>query len=261
MSFTLIMGFLGAIAGAALGSFFGGYVYRLGHPDHTGPRSRCPSCKQRIAWFDLVPVLSFLFLRGRCRHCRVSISRQYLWIELGTILVLVLVMIFEPLRAGWGWALFARDVFAAAIFFAIAVVDLRYGVIPDELTVPAIILIAGANVLFDRSAALTTTGMVLGVLAGGGFFLAQYLVTRGRAVGDGDIRLGILLGVALGLAGTVLAILVAYGIGALVAVYLLATKRTTLKARVPMGPFLSLGGFIALLWGERILSKFLISNF
>lgn len=250
----MIMGLLGVVGGAVLGSFFASYVYRLGHSDMTSSRSICPACKRALAWFELVPVLSFLALRGQCRQCRARISPQYLAIELGTLAVFVLIMAFEPLREGSRHALLARDLFAASMLFLIAAVDLRYGIIPDEVTVPAIILIAAVNLFFDRSAALTASGMLRGLMAGGGFFLAQYLITRGGAVGDGDMRLGILLGVLLGLGGTVLALLLAYVVGALIAVLLLAMKKTTLQSRVPMAPFLSLGGVIALLWGEKIIS-------
>lgn len=239
-----------AVLGLAVGSYLGGVSFRLGSGMPQGGRSRCPWCGHELAAFDLVPVLSYLALRGRCRYCRQTISLWYPAIELATAALFVIVALQLPITNYQlpitNYLVFARNLFAVSILLLIAVTDLRYGIVPDAVTLPAIVIVALTN-------ALPITNLLFGALAGGGFFLAQYLLSRGRAVGDGDIRIGVLLGVLLGWGGTLFALLISYIAGALVAVVLLAIGKTTMQSRIPMGPFLAVGGILTLLWGDQLL--------
>ncbi len=253
-----------AALGLAIGSFIGGASVRMGEGKPRGGHSRCPLCGHELAALDLIPLLSFVALRGRCRYCGKQISWWYPVIELGTAGLFILVGLHYlvpgfriPIFQFPEAITFVRDLFGVAALAFLAVVDLRYGVVPDEVTLPAIAVVVVLDLLADPWYLVI---MLLGALVGGGFFFAQYVLSRGKAVGAGDIRIGLLLGVLLGPWGTVTALLISYLVGALVAALLLAMKKTTMQSHIPLGPFLSLGGIIALLWGQQFI-QLLITNY
>jgi prepilin signal peptidase PulO-like enzyme (type II secretory pathway) len=242
--------FLLIILGLVFGSFINALVYRLNARKPIFlDRSECPKCGHKLGAGDLVPILSFAFLRGRCRYCRGQISWQYPVVEFTAAALLALVWwIYSPdLLAVFGYSVIS--LFLIVIF----IYDYKYYLILDSLTVPAIIF----SVIFNYLRGVSLLHLLLAMITGGGFFLLQYAVSRGKWIGGGDIRLGVLAGAILGWPGVILGIFLAYLLGALVEVPLLLLGRRKLGGAVPFGTFLTVAIFIAIWWGERIITWYL----
>ena len=236
------------ILGLIFGSFINSLVYRLYLNLSLWERSFCPHCKQKLKLLDLVPLLSFVFFNGKCHYCKKRISWQYPLVELITGILLALVFLKN---GNLDLALF-HDLFFVLVLIFIFVFDLKYYLILDKIVWPALIvglvinLFIGPN-LFD---------LVLGICLGTGFFLMQYIISNGKWVGLGDVKLGALIGVMLGWKLTLLTFVIAYIIGGLVAMVLLISRQKKFGDVLPMGTFLSLAAIIVLLYGEKILNYY-----
>lgn len=248
------------LLGLAIGSFLNCLVWRLknGESWRVG-HSHCPHCRHTLRWYELIPVVSFFWQKGRCNYCGQSISWQYPLVELATAGLFLLAYWQIPAGlAGAAGALFLlRHWFFVSILLTIFVFDLRYYLIPDQLSLSAIIiafftipLISAAPIFNWHVYAL---GFISGII-GGGFFLLQYLISKGKWIGAGDIRLGILMGFLLGWQGLLLALSIAYVVGALVGLILVASKQKQWQSAVPFGPFLAGATIIILLFGQEILA-------
>ncbi len=229
---TAVIVFFGLI-GLAMGSFATVLIERLPSGQSIGGRSRCPRCHKQLQWVELVPVVSFLVLGGRCRHCRKTITLRYPFIELMSMALFV------------GSAMFhAADTTAAITtgiilwaLLVVSVIDALHRQIPDLLT--AIVAAAAVVAAIDAGSILSgAAGALLCLLWFGG----QWLLSRGRWVGAGDILLGAALGFWLGGISAVGMLLLAYIIGMVWIVILLAQKRVRLDGRsiIAFGPFLAL---------------------
>lgn len=208
-----------------------------------GGRSRCPHCRRVLETRDLIPLVSFLLLRGRCRWCRRRISLRYPLVELATAVAFLVLW----LRFGWSWTL-AVGAVLTLFLIALFVLDFEHQIVPDELSLPgAAVALAGSLGL-----GIPFSSLILGAILGAGFFGLQYALSRGRWVGDGDVRLGLLMGVALGFGRTVVALILAYLAGAVVSLALLAARRAKLQTRLPFGTFLTLATFVSFVWGSAI---------
>ena len=233
------------LVGLVIGSFLNVVIARV--PDGRSivhPPSACPTCGSSIRWYDNVPVLSWLWLRARCRICRARISWRYPAVELLTaILFLIAARRFGP----------SLDLGAALVLLAALVVvtgiDLDHQIIPDVITLPGIG--AGAVLIVARNPAAWLDALA-GILVGGGLFLVIILASRG-GMGGGDMKLGAMMGAFLGWKLVLLAILLGVFAGGAVAIGLLLSGTKGRKDPVPFGPFLALGGTISLLWGNAVL--------
>jgi prepilin signal peptidase PulO-like enzyme (type II secretory pathway) len=237
---------LAAVLGLIVGSFLNVVILRLprGESLSTEP-SHCPRCRHRLSPWELVPVISFLALRGRCRACHRRISWQYPLVELATAVLFVLAIMLSP---SFGWAAFAA--FVGAVCVVVFMIDLREHMILDQVMLPAMAVVVVGNLLLQRPALDWLSGAILG----GGFFFLQYTISRGRWVGGGDIRFGMFLGLVLGLANTGLALFLAYISGAVLAVLLMLAHRKRFGSVLPFGTFLSVATLVTLYWGAPILS-------
>lgn len=237
------------IAGLLIGSFLNVVIARV--PEGRSlwrPGSACPGCGAAIAWHDNIPVLSFLALRGRCRACSVPIPWRYPIVETLTAALFA--------AAAWRFGPTLDAVTAAALLaglVAITVVDLEHQIIPDVLSLPGILAGVLANLATGR---LPWLESIMGVLVGGGVFLAIILASGG-GMGGGDMKLGAMLGAFLGWKVVLLSMLVAVVAGGILAVALIATGVRGRKDPIPFGPFLALGGAVGLFWGERVLQWYL----
>lgn len=235
--------------GLAFGSFLNAWVYRTRVAQSIAKgRSLCPQCKHQLHWPDLIPVLSFLFLRGKCRYCHKKISLQYPVVEFVTGILFVLVFILQGSNLG---VLLFRDL--AIVFFLefIFLYDLLYGEIPFFSTVfPGIALLIFS--LFFHF--LSPTALILGLCIGTGFFLLQFFISKGAWIGGGDIGMGFFMGVALGSPLIWLALFFAYVGGSLVLLPFLFLKKVNKKSKIPFGTFLAVGTLVTLLWGQKIIS-------
>jgi len=241
------------IFGLIIGSFLNCLIWRLYKNENLGGRSYCPQCRKALAWYDNIPLLSFIILRGRCRNCREKISWQYPFVELATAVLFLLTFRAEMFSSDLS-LLILRDWFLVATLVIVFVYDFRWQLIPLIVvwTTGAVIIIL--NLLLGFS----WLSLLFFALLGAVFFLIQYLLTNKRGVGEGDIWLGALLGLSFPSADHLLLImLISYSLGAIVSLILLARQKKGWRSQIALGPFLALGAIITLIWGERIIVWYL----
>lgn len=250
--------------GLILGSFLNCLIWRLYSKESILGRSYCPNCRHQLAWYDNIPVLSFIFLKGKCRHCQQSISRQYPLVELSLAILFSLVFIFwrnsfsllainDYLSLGFILHV-ARDWIFIFLLVLVFVYDLRWQKIPMLAIWPGIFFVA----LFSLLLGTPLHSLLLAIFLGASFFLIQYLVTRGKGLGSGDIYLGALLGARFVILSHLgLAIFSSYMIGSSVAIFLVLKNKKKMKSRLALGPFLVLGALISLFFAKEILTWYL----
>jgi prepilin signal peptidase PulO-like enzyme (type II secretory pathway) len=248
------MSLLVAFIGLAVGSFLNVVIGRL-RSGETGwrSRSRCPDCHAVLRPSELVPVLSFAALRGKCRSCGKAISWQYPMVELSTMFLFLTAFWLRGGDAGvlsGGLLLTLRDWVFIAALTVVFVVDLRDMVVFDSVTLPMIAI----AFLFNLAAGVDPINLFLAALAGAGFFLFQYVVSRGRWIGGGDVRIGGMMGMMLGFPGVLLALFASYILGALFALGLLAGGKARWGGQMAFGTFLSVGTVLALFFGQDIMA-------
>lgn len=248
------------VLGACVGSFLNVVIHRLPRGESLwGPRSRCPACGAPIAWYDNLPLLSWLLRRGRCRACGGPISARYLVVEALTALLLVALQA----RLGWSVELLVAFYFACALL-AIAYIDLDFQIIPDALSLPGIAVGLLAAPLLHPGARLDALGeAALGAAVGGGILWSVawiYERATGReGMGGGDIKLLAMVGAFLGWQGVLLTLLLGSLAGSAIGVAVMIARGADTKLAIPFGPFLSIGAFVALFWGSAIVSWYLAS--
>ncbi len=241
------------ILGLIIGSFLNCLIWRLYQNETIGGRSYCPKCRKTIAWYDNIPVLSFLFLRGRCRHCQQKISWQYPLVEIATSLIFLLIWRLDSSSANFVY-LFLRDILIAITLIVVFVYDYRWQLIPINFLWPLAVVIFILNLILG----ISWISLVLFAIISAGFFLIQYLLTKKKGIGEGDIYLGAFLGIAFpAIANLLLIILIAYAVGALIGLVLMAVQKKKLKSKIALGPFLSLGALVTLIWGGQIIVWYL----
>lgn len=247
---TIILAALAFILGTCIGSFLGAINYRLKSKKKgfIMGRSICPNCKKKLSWYHLFPIFSYLALGGKCAKCKKPISAYYPLIELTTGLTYLTLLLIYTITA-WPFLLFYGLLFTflIGIFFY----DLRYQEIPDSYSIPAIIISIIGNYTLGI---VSLQSMLFGAAAIGGFFALQFILSRGRWIGGGDIRLGLLLGTTLGLTHGGVALFIAYVLGSIVGLSLMAFKKANGKTLLPFGPFLIIGLTIALTYSEKLIS-------
>lgn len=278
--------------GLAVGSFINVLALRydpekflLKHSVVSG-RSRCPRCGRALKWFELIPLVSFIIQFGRCRSCRERISIQYPLVELLAGLIFVFVPLslehsdaFRALNRSYYLLYSVCYILIFLTLLLIALIDLRLRLIPDEADIflgilglalvashgfvlsslnPNYILtppsfIGSYSLLFGLSSPLWLNRLAA-VLAAAGFFAFLVLITRGRAMGMGDVKLAAALGLVFGWPDIILITILAFITGSLASLGLIAAKRATMKGQVPFVPFLAAGAMLVFFWGEKIVS-------
>ena len=239
--------------GLAVGSFLNCVIYRMEQKkSFLKGRSYCPNCKHVLSWKDLIPVLSFIILKGKCRYCNKRISIQYPILELATALLFLVIFWILGFRFD---LTFGFWILISSLLIIIFVFDLKHYIIPDSAIFPAIILTFLYNLITNYE--LLITNYLFSALAAAGFFLIIYLVSRGKWLGFGDVKLTFLMGFFLGFPNILVALFLSYLVGAIIGIGLIIAKKKSLKSKVPFGPFLVTGTFIALFFGERIINWYL----
>ncbi len=240
-----------ALSGLCVGSFLNVVIARLpAGRSIVHPGSSCPRCGNPIAWYDNLPVLSFLLLRGRCRSCRDPISWRYPMVEI------VCAVLFAMAYVRFGPSLeLASALVLLSMLVAITGIDLDYQIIPDLLSLPGV---AFGFLVSLAPGMIGWRASALGVLVAAGVFLviivASALALGQAGMGGGDGKLGAMLGAFLGWELALLSILISVLVGGLLAGALLATGRKGRKDPIPFGPFLALGGAVSLFWGDATLA-------
>lgn len=235
------------IFGLCIGSFLNVVILRLEKNESLGGRSYCPHCKHSLVWLDLIPVFSFLFLRGKCRYCKGKISRQYPIIEISTGLIFLLISNYQVSIINS-----ALLFYVTSALIVIFVYDLKHFIIPDKILFPAIV-ITFLYRLIDNWKLIIGNYSLAAILASG-FFLAIFLISKGRWMGFGDVKLAILMGLLLGFPNILVALLSAFWLGALVGIVLMLLSKKGLKSELPFAPFLITGTFLALIWGQPVIN-------
>ncbi len=231
------------ILGLTLGSFGNVLIERLPKNKKISGRSKCPKCKKKICNMDLIPILSFILLQGKCRHCSKKISVQYPLVELSSGLFFITALFLTPVSVFS--ALFLAVILW--IMLLMSVIDLKTQSIPDALNIPFVIL----AILYSY---VTGYIPILAPLVAAGFFFIQWRLSSGKWVGSGDIILAAGIGFLLGNWEYVLVMIgVSYIIGSIVALPLLVSNKKKSKETLAFGPFLCLGTLVVLIWGDQIL--------
>ena len=244
--------------GLSIGSFLNVCIYRLplGLSIAKG-RSFCPGCQAKIAWYDNIPLLSFILLGAKCRNCRQAISWIYPLVELLTA-VLFLVSFW---KFGLSWQFLSSLILISALI-AISLIDLKHQIIPDIISLPGILLgVVFSFFIPDFSWVNSLIGVLLGgilfyLLAAGG-----QLLFKKESLGGGDVKLAAMLGAFLGWKKLILVFFLSSLLGALIGLALiLAVKKFRSKRIIPFGPFLALATLVALFAGDSLID-FYLSHF
>lgn len=239
--------------GLCIGSFLNVVVYRL--PKNESiifPSSHCPFCNHKISWYDNIPLLSFLLLKGRCRYCKKRISFQYPVVELISGIILPLSFFLY----GFSLKFFATFLFLY-LLVPLFLIDMRHRVIPDKITIPGII--AGFAFSFFLKS-FQWFESLLGIAVGGGILLLTAVVGRWilkkEAMGMGDVMLFMMVGAFLGWQRILLTLILASFLGSIIGGIIVAQKKKKDRV-VPFGPFITIAAAISYFWGNLLIGKYL----
>jgi len=256
------------ILGLLVGSFLSVVIYRETSeisqtkkdkilswlPSWVTGRSRCDYCDKKLLWFENIPLLSYIFQKGKCRKCGRKIPFSYPLFELFTAFEFVWLYwliqrfaFFKQFEGGYSLLALGFWIFVFSLSLALSIIDMKVGILPDSL------ILVGSVVAVLR---LLVTGRFSFILAGIGlmlFFLTLYLITSGKGIGFGDVKLAFFIGVVLGWWQWILvAMFIAFLTGAISGVILIITGKKSMKSAIPFGPFLLGGMLVAKLFGEAI---------
>jgi len=293
MNFVIIL--LIFIFGCTIGSFLNVIILRSGKGEKITGRSYCPHCHKKLKWWELIPIISFFILRGRCSKCRAKISWQYPLVEFFTGLCFVLIFwrfvqfpfYLVSLFGPWSWSkivalliLFIWFYFIS-VLIVLAVYDLRNYEILINLLIPALIIAliyqTGLYFISQRSQVLFLNNYNFNFLAEGRYFFGNFLfpfnlilglaiysivlgllswLSKGKAMGYGDPILGLFLGALLNWPAALMALVLSFLLGGFWGAFLVVLKRKKLKSYLPFGPFLVLGALLIIFFGDIILSGY-----
>ncbi|MCL2845293.1 MAG: prepilin peptidase [Chitinivibrionia bacterium] len=252
------------IYGLLFGSFFNVLIFRLPREESViFPASRCLNCGHELAWYENLPLLSYIFLRGKCKECKIKISIQYPLIELATgiysvFLALVLGEQIQWALAGnwWNWIEVFLQYFTLLLFLPIAIIDIKHYIIPDELTITGVILALAVSFLPDG---ITPLQSITGALVGGGSlllagFFGKIILKKDEAMGGGDIKLLFWFGALFGWQAALATIFFGSFVGAVISVALISLKKVESGKHIPFGPYLCAGMLISVVFGNELLS-------
>ena len=254
------------IFGALAGSFLNVCILRIPSGDSiVSPPSHCPKCKAAIAFYDNVPLLSYLILRGQCRSCSVRISPRYFVVELLTALLAL--ALYD--RFGFGFSFFVSFVFVGALI-VISFIDLDVRIVPDVISLPGIVVglvlsVAGYFLISGESAVVPSpVSSLLGILAGGGFLLATAWIyekiTGVEGMGGGDIKLLAMIGAFLGWQSIPLTLFFASLVGSVVGIACMLATGAGRRLALPFAPFLCSGALLFIFFGEELIQFYMLPN-
>lgn len=277
--FVGYFGFTVFIIGLCIGSFINALVYRYHKKIPIArERSMCPKCKHQLGPLDLIPVLSFALLRGKCRYCKSKISFQYPLVELfSASLFLIVYISVINLRSEYLGKIGNDPIFSimliylliiTSILIFITVYDLKYQIIPNKSIIIGIFVTLSYSIIqylyfsqnqsiqhsvLENAIGIDFINIALGALVGSGLLFLVVLASRGKGMGMGDVKFAILMGLILGFPQILIALYIAIIVGAIFGITAIITKKAGMKTAIPFGPFLVLGTFITMLWGREIL--------
>jgi len=258
---------LSLILGLFIGSFLNCVVYRVyNKKTFLKGHSFCPKCNHNLSVLDLIPIFSYLSLKGKCRYCKEPISKQYLFVELITGVVFFLVAYLlnaSFLTQGFLNLEFLNLIFyffVASYFIMIFIFDLKWFIIPDGLTFSGIAVTLFYLILSTFLNVLSVEELFVRVLTAFIvflFFFALYFFSEGKAMGFGDVKLVVFLGLLIGFPNILPALFIAFFLGAVIGLIMMMFKKKGMKSEIPFGPFLVFGTFVSLFFGEYFISWYL----
>jgi leader peptidase (prepilin peptidase) / N-methyltransferase len=238
------------LLGLAIGSFLNVCIHRIPLGQSlTTPPSRCPGCEYRLRWFDNIPVVSYILLRGRCRTCRTPISIRYPLVELTTMVLFAV----HGEVFGWSALLVPRLLFACAMVVLFAI-DLEHQLLPNVITLPGIAIGLVASAVLPPG----IVDAIIGVLVGGGVLWligeAYFRYSGQEGMGGGDVKMLAMIGAFLGWKLVLVTLVLSSVAGSLIGVLVIVVKRGGMKYALPYGTFLALGALVASLVGDQIVN-------
>jgi leader peptidase (prepilin peptidase)/N-methyltransferase len=248
----VLTGFAGAF-GALIGSFLNVCIWRIPRQQSVAwPPSACPSCAHRLAWYENVPVVSYLFLRARCGHCRAPISPQYPIVEALTAAMFAAAMWYYGPTA-----LLAQRLVFGCILIVLFGIDLEHHLLPNVITLPAI----AVGFAFSFFTNPGWRASLIGILLGGGILFgiaeAYYRIRHEEGLGMGDVKMLAMIGAFLGWQLTLVTLIMASFSGTLIGLGLIATQRAGMKYALPFGTFLALGAAAAATVGPGLVDWYM----
>jgi prepilin signal peptidase PulO-like enzyme (type II secretory pathway) len=233
--------------GLIMGSFLNAVIYRLDSGESiVKSRSHCPKCGHVLAWYELVPIFSFVIQGGKCRECKSNISWQYPLVELATAILFVLVLYHNlPL-------LYTLTI--SSLLMVIFVYDLKHYIIPDKIIYPAILV---SGIFVWQHATYNIQYTIYAAIGASVFFAAMFFASRGKWMGFGDVKLAFFMGLFLGWPDILVGLFAAFMLGGIIGMGLIVCGKKTMKSQVPFGPFLVTGTFIAMFLGNKIMEWYL----
>lgn len=235
--------------GLAIGSFLNVLIDRL--PKDESPffgRSYCDHCHHKLSWYDLIPLLSYMLLRGKCRYCRKKISRQYPVIELitGILYVFTYKSVFGSFEFGSNYFALVYFLTVVSGLIVIFFADLKYRIIPDQIV---LVLMVAALVFTSISQFNNLFNNLISGLSLFLIFLALVILTKGKGMGLGDVKFALVMGFILGFPKILVAFYLSFLTGAFISLILILVRKKTMKSTIPFGPFLVVATFFSLFYG------------
>ncbi len=255
--YLLFPGVVVFLFGSCIGSFLNVCIYRI--PENISivfPGSSCPSCKTAIPFYLNIPILSYLFLKGKCKFCNNKISARYPLVEALTgIFALLLFLKFGLIPALLYWFIFI------SVLITISFIDFDHQIIPDIISLPGIVIFSSSFYFFPE---MTIKDTILGILIGGGSLYAvaflYSLLKKQEGMGGGDIKLLAMIGAATGMKGVIFTIFTGSLLGTIFGILLMVhTKIKDTKLKIPFGPFLSAGAILYIFYGEQLIQWYMNS--
>ena len=260
---VIFYSFASFIFGAVVGSFLNVCICRLPKNESiVFPPSHCPTCDYRIPWYDNVPIISYLILRGKCRSCKARISIQYPLVELVTaLLTLFLFMRFGPHPPYHGissWLPFLIHFLFCSAMVVVTFIDLEHQIIPDVISLPGIV----AGFIFSFFIPqIGWLNSLIGIVVGGGslwLVASGYeLLTKKEGMGGGDIKLLAMMGAFFGWKAIPFIIFVSSLVGSVIGVTVMLIRKKDAKLAIPFGPFLALGAVLYIFFGSQLIHLYL----
>ena len=248
------MDFIVFIYGLLIGSFLNVLIYRIPREENIAfPSSHCTRCNSKLKWYDNIPLISYMILKGSCRYCGHKISLQYPLIELSNGILYLILLNHFGLSVD-----FIFHALIGSVLIGITIIDLKEMIIPDSLVISILVLSMIHKVVnyFIYDISPNILSRIGGLVLAGGLFLLIVILTKG-GMGGGDVTLIGALGFVLGIRLILLNILLSFVLGAIISIILLVTKIKTRKDPIPFGPFIILSFFIVLLYGDNLISWYL----
>lgn len=259
---TAYIGTIIFVFGAVIGSFLNVLIYRLPiGMDFKKGNSICPNCKHQLNWKDLFPLFSWIFLGGKCRYCKAPISKQYPIVEAinGAMYVLSYIFLCGGGFEGLSLKLIGYMIMMSALL-VVSWIDFKHQIIPDSMWIAIFVgglFIVGDSLINDTFSKSWIISRIIGLFAVSGVFLIIGLVTGGRAMGGGDIKLMAAVGFVLGWKAVIIALFLAAFFGVFFTIGRKIFCKTEMKGLIPFGPFLAMGSATAAFVGDLIFNGYL----